>query len=71
MFDLKSLQKVIVKNMLRVANNSKNIKQGNHDAAIVDALEQLKEDYKKENPDHDINMAEIDLSKVKIIKENE
>ena len=71
MFDLKTLQNVIVKNMLRIADNAQNLKSGDADKAIEDAVKQLQEDYKKENPLHDIDMDDIDWSKVKVIKENE
>lgn len=71
MFDLKALQKAIVKNMLRVADNAQNLKRGDTDGAIQDAIKQLEEDCKKEDPFHDIDMNNIDWSKVKVIKENE
>ena len=71
MFDLKALQKAIVKNMLRVADNAQNLKRGDTESAIQDAIKQLEEDCKKEDPLHDIDMNNIDWSKVKVIKENE
>ena len=71
MFNLKALQDAIVKNMLTVANNSKNLKQGKTVDAIDDAVKKLHEDVKKNDPVGEIDMDNIDWSKVKVIKENE
>jgi len=71
MINIKALTNALVKNMLKIADDAQNLKRGNHDAAIDSAVKQLKEDYKKNDPIGDIDMNNIDLSKVTIIKENE
>ena len=67
--NIKALTNAIVKNMMKVADDAKNLKRGNHHDAIDSAVEQLKEDYEKNDPIGDLN--DIDLSKVTVIKENE
>ena len=71
MLDVKLLQKVIVKNMLKIANGAKDFKGGDADKMIEKAVKELHDDYEKENVHSDIDMENIDWSKVKVIKENE
>ena len=57
--------------MLKIANDAQNLKNGDREKAIDVALTNLKEDYERHNVHGDIDMDNIDWSKVKVIKENE
>ena len=74
MFNLKALQKAIVKNMMDIANNPKKLKamkQGDTKRAIDEAVQQLNKDAESNDPISDVDMDNIDWSKVEVIKENE
>lgn len=69
--DIKLLQKVLVKNMLKVASGAKSLQGGDGEKLVEQAMKDLQEDYKKESITDGIDLENIDWSKVKVIKENE
>jgi hypothetical protein len=69
--DIKRFQKVLVRNMLRIAKDAQKLKGGDQKEAVDDAIKQLHAEYKEESVQDDIDMDNIDWSKVKVIKENE
>ena len=69
--NIKALNKALIRNMFSIGRNAKKYHGTNITEKIDEAVEQLVDDYTKEDGPKIGSMDDIDLSKVTIIKENE
>jgi hypothetical protein len=71
MIDIKALNKVLVRSMLKIAKNAKAYQGADTQTKVDEAISDMTEDYKETTAGNVSAGNDIDLDNVTVIKENE